>query len=162
MRAQLESRELWNDARCADDAHFYTLGYSGRSLDSLIEALTGAGVRSLVDIRHNPVSMYRPEMSKGNLADRLREHGIEYRHCPALGVPRDIRARAIDAGTRDVIWDWYEANVIARQLGRNLDRFLNSVEHPAALMCTELDPGECHRHRLFYALEERGLRGFEL
>jgi hypothetical protein len=29
-------------------------------------------------------------------------------------------------------------------------------------MCTELDPQECHRHRLCLALEHMGLRGFDL
>jgi hypothetical protein len=30
------------------------------------------------------------------------------------------------------------------------------------MMCMEADPVECHRHRLFLALEKQGLRGFDL
>jgi hypothetical protein len=33
---------------------------------------------------------------------------------------------------------------------------------PVAMMCMECDPTECHRHRIFIALEEQGLRGFDL
>jgi uncharacterized protein (DUF488 family) len=58
-----------------------------------------------------------------------------------------------------VIWEWYDKEVL-RSL--NLHFFLNGFEHPVALMCTEIDPRECHRHRLSLALEERGMRGFEI
>ena len=33
---------------------------------------------------------------------------------------------------------------------------------PLALMCVELDPHECHRHRLCLALERAGYRSFDL
>jgi hypothetical protein len=85
-----------------------------------------------------------------------------YVHMPELGVPRDIRAKAIETGSRDVIWAWYDEYVVEPYLRMNLHRFLNAVEHPVALMCVEIDPQECHRHRLFVALERLGLRGFEL
>src|SRR5204862_669531 len=100
--------------------------------------------------------------SKSNLRRSVEEHGMLYAHFPELGVPRDIRAKAIDAGTRDVIWEWYDHNVVHPYLGRNLHQFLNGLEHPVAMMCVEIDPHECHRHRLFLALEEMGLNGFDL
>jgi uncharacterized protein (DUF488 family) len=162
VRQQAENRLLWNEARAAGEAHFFTIGYTGRKLDEMLDALVDAGVRSLVDVRQNPVSMYRPELSKRNLRRHAEERGLLYAHLPHLGVPRDVRALAIDAGTREVIWDWYDANVVARYLDRNLDWFFNAMEHPVALMCVEIDPRECHRHRLFFALEKLGLRGFEL
>jgi hypothetical protein len=104
--------------------------------------------------------MYRPELSKGNLARLLDENGIGYTHVPGLGVPRDIRAKAIETGTRDVIWTWYDENVVSGVL--NARSFLDEFEGPIALMCTEMDPRECHRHRLSLALEELGLNGFDL
>ena len=120
------------------------------------------GVRTLMDIRQNPVSMYRPELSKNNLRRAVEDQGMLYNHLPELGVPRDIRAKAIETGTREVIWEWYDDQVVSSYIGSNLHRFLNTVEHPVALMCVELDPRECHRHRLFMALEQMGLRGFDL
>lgn len=153
---------LWNDARSADTADFFTIGYIGRQISDLLDSLETAGVLSLLDIRQNPVSMYRPELSKENLRRIVEERGLHYFHLPELGVPRDIRAKAIESGSRDVIWDWYDRYAIAPFLGRNLHWFFNSVEHPVAFMCVEIDPKECHRHRLFIALEEMGLRGFDL
>jgi len=164
VKRQLENKLHWNEERSAERANFFTFGYSGRKTEELIGALITNGVRTLVDIRQNPVSMYRPELSKNNLARLLAEHGMNYQHFPQLGVPRDIRAMAIETGTRDVIWNWYDENVIGEFFGssRNLHFFLNCVEHPVALMCTEIDPQECHRHRLSLALERMGMSGFDL
>jgi uncharacterized protein (DUF488 family) len=162
VKQQIESKGFWNDCRSAETADFFTLGYSGRKTDEIISTLKQYSIRTLVDVRQNPVSMYRPELSKRNLAQLLESNGIVYAHLPELGVPRDIRAKAIESGTREVIWDWYDENVIATFLGRNLHFFFNGFEHPIALMCTEIDPQECHRHRLCLALEQMGMRGFDL
>jgi uncharacterized protein (DUF488 family) len=162
VKQQLENKIIWNDTRSAEKADFFTLGYTGRKTDEIIAILKANGVRTLVDIRQNPISMYRPELSKGNLARLIAENGMSYAHFPQLGVPRDIRAKAIDSGSRNVIWDWYDQHVVTSFIGRNLHFFLNCVEHPVALMCTEIDPQECHRHRLSLALEQMGMRGFDL
>ncbi|MHB8620469.1 MAG: DUF488 domain-containing protein [Chloroflexota bacterium] len=138
------------------------MGYAGRNRDEFLTLLKGAGVVSLVDIRANPVSMYKPDFSKGNLKRLLEENGINYYHQGSLGVPRAIRAQAVGQPDRKVIWDWYDANVVQRVAGRNLHWFFNALEHPVALMCTELDPTSCHRHRLALGLEGRRLQGFDL
>jgi uncharacterized protein (DUF488 family) len=161
-KRQLESKSLWNDSRSADLADFYTLGYTGRKTEEVVAKLKKHEIATLVDIRQNPVSMYRPALSKKNLSELLRKHSITYVHIPELGVPRDIRAKAITTGTRDVIWAWYDEHAVEPFLKRNLHFFLNAFEHPVALMCSELDPHECHRHRLSLALERLGLRGFDL
>ena len=163
VKQQVENKILWNDARSLEEANFFTIGYTGRKTEDIIDVLHKNGVRTLVDIRQNPVSMYRPELSKNNLANLLAKHGLNYIHFPQLGVPRDIRAMAIESGTRNIIWDWYDEHVIGDFFGsgRNLHFFLNCVD-PVALMCTEIDPQECHRHRLSLALEGMGMRGFDL
>lgn len=124
--------------------------------------LRSAGVATLIDVRDTPVSMYKPEFSKQNLARHLGAKGIDYLHLPHLGVPRDIRARAAEAQDRDVIWDWYDSNVAERHITRNLTEFLNMADQPIALMCLEQDPTSCHRHRLSIRLEQYGLTSFDL
>ena len=161
-KVQADKKAIWNEARSPKSADFFTIGYTGRNLDALFELLLSNSVRTLVDIRHNPVSMYRPELSKTNLQRHTEGRGLAYVHLRELGVPREVRARAADAGTRGVIWNWYDSNVLPIYPGRNLHHFLNSLDHPVALMCVETDPMECHRHRLFLALEDMGLRGFDL
>lgn len=160
-RVRAESKILWNEARSVERADFFTLGYEGRSIDDLVSMLRTAGVRSLLDIRHTPLSMYRPELSKSNFQRRIEDEGFQYLHSPEWGVPKDIRAKALLTGTRDPIWQWYDGYVVERFFARNLHWFLN-LEHPVAMMCVEADPVECHRHRLFMALEKHGLQGFDL
>ena len=36
---QLRNRAFWNDSRSPEDADFFTLGYSGRSTDEILDAL---------------------------------------------------------------------------------------------------------------------------
>jgi uncharacterized protein (DUF488 family) len=126
----------------------------------LFESLQSACVQSVIDVRFNPVSMYRPELSKGNLQAALGRNGIGYFHLREWGVPRDVRARAAESGTRDTIWDWYDEAVVSRHF-KNLHRFLN-LGNPVALLCMECDPRECHRHRIAMALEDQGLCGYDL
>jgi uncharacterized protein (DUF488 family) len=157
----VESKALWNEARSRECADFFTVGYEGRTTKDLFDALLGAGVQCVVDVRYNPVSMYRPDLSKGNLQRSLQSTGIQYFHLREWGVPREIRVRAIETGSREAIWDWYDEAVIVPHFQRNLHRFLN-LGSPVAMMCMECDPRECHRHRIFLALEDQGLRGFDL
>lgn len=161
VRARAESKALWNEARSSENADFFTVGYEGRTTKDLFDALLGAGVQCLVDIQFNPVSMYRPDLSKGNLQKALEGAGISYFHLREWGVPRDIRARALETGTRETIWKWYDKSVVGPHFRRNLHRFLN-FGYPVAMMCMECDPTECHRHLIFTALECQGLRGFDL
>jgi uncharacterized protein (DUF488 family) len=161
-KKQAENKVIWNRTRRPDSAFFFTIGYTGRPLDEFLQVLVSNDVRTLLDIRQYPVSMYRPEMSKNNLRQSIEACGLIYSHLPQLGVPRDIRARAIETGTRDVIWEWYDQNIVAHYVRRNLHLFFNTLEHPIALMCVEVDPHECHRHRLSLALEARGLTSFDL
>lgn len=160
-RARAQSKALWNEARSAEHADFFTVGYEGRTTQDLFATLRASGVQSVLDIRFNPVSMYRPELSKGNLQAGLERSGISYFHLREWGVPRDVRARAIESGSRDTIWDWYDEAVVTPNFRRNLHRFLN-LGYPVAMLCMECDPTECHRHRIFMALEAQGLRGFDL
>ena len=117
VKQQIANKTNWNNARSAHEADFFTIGYTGRKTEELIATLKQHGVRTLVDIRQNPVSMYRPDLSKGNLAQLLEENGMCYTHLPQLGVPRDIRAKAIETGSRDVMWSWYDENVVASHHG---------------------------------------------
>ena len=160
-RVRVENKARWNEARSLDTADFFTVGYEGKPIGDLIAIFKDAGVQSVLDIRHTPLSMYRPELSKVNFQRRMEGEGFFYVHLPELGVPKDIRAKAVTAGTRDPIWDWYNGSVVEPRFVQNLHWFLN-LAHPVAMMCVEADPTECHRHCLFNALENQGLRGFDL
>lgn len=162
VRVQLDKRAIWNDGRSMQDADFFTFGYTGRPTEEVLDLLKTAGVATVVDIRFSPVSMYKPDFSKSNLRRIVETHGLSYVHLPELGVPKGVRTQAAERGTREIIWEWYDEHVVSQYVGSNLHFFLNFAEHPMALMCVEIDPRACHRHRLFQALEDLGLRGFDL
>lgn len=72
-------------------------------------------------------------------------------------MPCEVRVQAIETGTREAIWSWYDENVTF-----SLDSFFNVADHPIALLCVEIDPTSCHRHRLALSLERSGLHGYDL
>lgn len=159
LKVQLLRKDEWNARRSLADADFFTAGYSGRSLSEFLVVLKSTRVSTVVDVRRNPVSRYKPAFSKKNLQAGLEVEGIAYLHLGYLGVPRDIRSLAVENGDRNRIWDWYDTNVLEPL---DIHALLNQAEHPLALLCTEVDPASCHRHRLALALEKLGLRSYDL
>jgi len=157
---QRSNRTRWNGGR-SKQADFYTIGYVGREPSDFVQVLLDANVLTVMDIRYSPVSQYRPQFSKENLRRLLGDHGIEYIHRRDLGVPRDVRGLAIDAGKRDPIWEWYD-NYVVPGYTDNLSEFFDMLIHPVAFLCVEADPTACHRHRLSLALERKGLRSYDL
>jgi uncharacterized protein (DUF488 family) len=162
LEEQKRSKIYWNARHYSAEPDFYTIGYSGKNIDSFIAVLKKSGILTLVDIRFSPVSRFKPEFSKNNLKKFMEANDIAYIHRPDWGVPRDIRAFSVGKKTRDDIWVWYDENILPNVIEGNLDEFFNSMEHPIALMCVEYDPTECHRHRIFLGLERLGLRGCDL
>lgn len=162
VSVQLQNKARWNETRSQESADFYTISYAGRTIGDMLQRLQSAGVATLIDVRHAPVSMYKPDFSKTNLQRHLETVGVRYLHLPHLGIPREIRSLAIGKENRDDLWEWYDRCVVGQFIGNNLHYFLNVADYPVALMCMEADPTSCHRHRLGLALERLGLKGFDL
>ena len=155
------SKNIWNSTRSKTVANFFTLGYSGRTLDDIIKSLLDYHVATLVDIRANPLSQHRPQFNKRNLSREFGTYGIQYVHRPDLGVPKVVRGLIKDDNL-DSVWEWYDKYVIPDFVDSDLKNYQNLARHPLAFMCTELDPFSCHRHRLALAIEAKGLKSFDL
>lgn len=134
----------------------FTIGYSGRTIDAFVDALRGADIATVVDIRHMPVSRYRPEFSKRNLDARLRSEGITYHHDRELGIPAQVRREHGYPNHGGSLWVWYDENVLSQQ-AVNAGRFDGLSSGPVAMMCVESDAMECHRHLLIEALQSEGM-----
>ena len=161
-RVQQANKVAWNTSRSQRQADFFTVGYSGRNLTEFVAVLRLASISTLVDVRFAPVSLYKPDFSKEKLRRVLESEAITYIHRMDLGVPREIRAGALESATRDGIWEWYDEQIVPGFAGKNLNVFFDAWVHPIAFMCTEFDPTACHRHRLSIALERHGLNSFDL
>ena len=92
-----------------------------------------------MDVLQMPVKHVQARLQQEQSARTGRGQGHQYVDMPKLGVPRDIRAKAIETGNRDVIWEWYDQHVVETDQ-TNLHRFLNRVEHPIPMMCVEIIP----------------------
>ena len=154
---QIFNKTIWNLERVGT-FDFYTIGYEKKTIEQVLKLLETKKIGTLVDVRKNPISQYKPEFSKQNLEQTLSKNGIGYVHYPALGVPSEIRRKLGQTGDYDWFFKKYDENVIPK-----LDEVdLETLDYPIAIMCVELDPTKCHRHRIALALERRRLRGYDL
>ena len=120
-----------------------TIGYEGRSAESLIQALVREEVGLVADVRLTPLSR-KPGLSKNSLMAGLAAAGIKYEHLPALGNPRENREafRAGESSSRDRFQSLMGERVAGLALSR-LEELLHRF--PVALLCFERDAHACHR-----------------
>jgi uncharacterized protein (DUF488 family) len=69
-------------------ATIYTIGHSTRTLDELVAALHGYGIKTLVDIRSFPMSRRLPHFNRESLEQELPRCGIAYIWMKELGGRR--------------------------------------------------------------------------
>ncbi len=162
IRVQERNKVVWNASRSKENADFFTIGYERREPNELVDAMVSVAVKTVIDVRYTPVSMHRPDFSKSNLQRLLNAHGIGYLHRPDLGVPREIRGKAVGQTNLWGIWFWYDTEVVPRVVTGDLNDFLDGTSKPVAFLCMEYDPRACHRHRLALALERKGLKSYDL
>jgi uncharacterized protein (DUF488 family) len=121
----------------------YTVGYEGRNLDELLDALVAAGVTRLVDVRELPLSRKRG-LSKTALGDSLAEVGIAYEHMKPLGNPKENRERYWSgdiAGGAAI----YRRHLHNGSYDTLVDLAESLDDGTACLLCFERDHAVCHR-----------------
>lgn len=137
-----------------------TIGYEGRTLESYLNALLGAGVTLLCDVRRNPLSR-KYGFSKGTLSMGCEGVGLRYAHLPELGIASALRQGLETQADYDALFADYERDALPLQaaaLGK-IREWVGSGER-VALTCYERLPGQCHRHCVSDALERDFGKGF--
>jgi len=151
---------IWNAKRLSPLTYrFFTIGYAHRSINQFIAILQAAQVKTVVDVRANPVSQFRPEFSKRNIEASLNQAGIVYVHMGELGVPSSKRRKLQQDHDYEHLFQWYDEHIAGTAASRLVSPELLG---PIAIMCVELTPTECHRHRIAVALENRGFVTYDL
>ncbi len=122
----------------------YTIGHSNHELLKFLKLLHDNQVQLVVDVRSSPYSRYVPHFNRENLKDSLKECHIEYIFLGDKigGKPKD--QRYYDGG--QVNYD------LIAQSAPYKEGILQLMEHSSqqtlALLCSEEDPYQCHRHNL--------------
>jgi uncharacterized protein (DUF488 family) len=136
-------------------ATFCTIGYEQATSAAVLDALTRARIKLLVDVRAVAASR-RPGFSKRQLAAGLDARGIGYLHLQGLGTPKEGRlaARSGDAKAMLRIYDKHLKTPRAREELDALTALVKSGQR-VCLLCYERDPQQCHRQRIAELLTER-------
>jgi uncharacterized protein (DUF488 family) len=132
----------------------FTIGYEGETIESFVDALKGAGIEQLIDVRELALSR-KNGFSKAALGTRLEREGIRYRHMPELGSPTDMRKEYKNGGGHDKFMTSY-SEYLASKEGAMDDLAAFVMARRSALMCFEKDATQCHRMIIAGKLQEEG------
>ncbi len=133
----------------------FTIGYEQSTPKDFFDALLGAKVATLVDVRAVAASR-RPGFSKRQLAAGLDDHGMSYVHLQKLGTPKEGRLAA-RSGHAETMLRIYERHLATTEAQHELEELtaLAKTGRPLCLLCYERDPAHCHRQRLAEELHKR-------
>ena len=126
----------------------FTIGYGGRKTEEFIALLKQYDIDTLVDVRSQPYSRYAPDFNKERLSAILSRSGIDYQFMGDSlgGRPNDSecytynpqrKKKLLDARKCETR-DFYQRGI--SQVKRTL-----STGRRVVIMCSELEPHECHR-----------------
>lgn len=149
-----------------DNLTLYTLGHSNVSADSIIDLLHKHGIKVVVDVRSTPYSQYTPQFNREALEQNLHSNGIEYKFAGEYlgGRPSDpacYKLGAVPEGNANYL-ELVDYPKVAKQPWylKGIKRLIDVAQaSPTAIMCSEENPGHCHRHHLItQTLLDQGVR----
>jgi uncharacterized protein (DUF488 family) len=121
----------------------HTFGYEGLSIEAFLVRLKAVGVKTVIDVRANPISRKRG-FSKRSFATALTAAGLTYSHLPAMGCPKNVR----DQYKLDQDWANYTEGFLAyldTQPTALADLIAIARTASSCLVCFEADYNKCHR-----------------
>jgi uncharacterized protein (DUF488 family) len=128
--------------------NLFTIGFTETSAEHFFARLTGAKVKTVLDVRLRNTSQLAGFAKVRDLPWLLKTiGGIRYAHHPILAPTPELLAAYHDGpGTREERWQVYTERFLALMRERRIEHQLD----PAALdcgclLCTEAKPHFCHR-----------------
>jgi Protein of unknown function, DUF488 len=103
------------------------------------------GIQSLADVRSAPYSRYVPHFNRSELEDALERPGIRYVYLGAELGGRPADDQYYDDHDHVLYYRMATAPFFLRCLERLTDE---GALYRTAMMCSEEDPTNCHRHLL--------------
>lgn len=140
--------------------HIFTIGHSNHTLDDFILLLGEYEIDVLVDVRSQPYSRYAPHFNKKPLRNEVVGAGMMYLF---LGRELGGRPEGLEFYDREgyvLYWRVAESPLFLEGI-RRLEKGVQSYR--VAIMCSEENPGGCHRHLLVgRVLEDRGTEVYHI
>ncbi len=128
---------------------FATIGHSDRTVETVEEMLTGAGIERLVDVRSFPRSRHNPAFNIETFPARLKTLGIDYVHMADLGGRRPRQPEvpeAVNALWQVQAFHNYADYALGPLYGAAFDQLSQvGTTQRVALMCAEAMWWRCHR-----------------
>jgi len=121
-------------------AKIYTIGYSGKTKEQLLEVLDAVGIRLLIDVRLWRQSRFVPWASGANLAVAL---GERYHHVPEFAPTKELLS-----GYKDGAVDWAEYECVYNGLlkERQVQKLFSADKLDSiCFFCAEKTSDKCHR-----------------
>lgn len=133
----------------------FSIGHSNHDVSAVVQLLHGNHIDVVADVRTSPFSRYSPQFNQESLTRTLRSNGVEY-----VFLGRELGGRPEGNQFYDD-----EGHVRYDRLSKSplfaagLERLLRgAATHRVAMLCSEGDPAQCHRHLLIArVLDERGV-----
>ncbi|MCX5758608.1 MAG: DUF488 domain-containing protein [Candidatus Hydrogenedentes bacterium] len=124
--------------------NLFTIGFTKKSAETFFTKLAQSGAKRVVDVRLNNVSQLAAFAKRADLEYFLKAIcGMEYVYVPELAPTQEI----LDAfKKRKGDWEAYEKDFLALLESRGIEDSLpKSMFEDACLLCSEHEPGHCHR-----------------
>jgi uncharacterized protein (DUF488 family) len=148
--AELES--VNKEKNDSDKTILFTIGYEGLSLEGYLNRLIKNGIKLLIDVRNNALSM-KFGFSKSQLKRYCESLGISYIHMPEVGITSDQRQELNTQADYDALFKKYRHDNLPKTLSVQKDIFgLLTQYQRVALTCFEANICQCHRKHLAEAI----------
>jgi uncharacterized protein (DUF488 family) len=120
----------------------FTIGYSGRSINTFVSLLERYMVTALCDVRSVPYSSRNPQFNREGLKKVLKSRKIKY-----VFLGEELGARPMDPSCYGNGKALYQRIAESALFKNGLERIRLGMQkgYVLALMCAEKDPIACHR-----------------
>jgi len=140
----------------------YTVGHSNIELEELFSLLNGIEV--VVDVRSTPFSKYAPQFNAHNVKEKLEAAGIQHIFMEDENIGNILGGKPRDGDCYEHGKIVYEKVMTKSWYQEGISKLVELAgEKKVAIMCSEEDPHNCHRHHLItQSLLEEGLTVFHI
>ena len=133
----------------------YTIGHSNHTIERFIHLLQENGIRQVVDVRSAPYSRFNPQFNRDFLESALKRSQIGYIYEGKRlgGRPNDpacYKSHKLPAEETDYLHEVDYPEVMRKEwFQQGIQKLLVlAEEQTSAILCSEEDPAQCHRHHL--------------